>query len=228
MKQNFAGILLAAGSGKRFGLEIPKQFCEIKKNYTVIEKSFEAISPFCQKIFLMLPPDFEPCKTVLNRLQEKAEQENCNLFFLEGASTRQESVKKGFEQISSDYILIHDGARPLVHRSDLTELLQNTIKFKAAILAIPISDTIKQAQDKFVQKTVSRDNLWSAQTPQAFDSLIYKRALEIAEKQNFESTDDASLVENSGFPVKIVEALHLNFKITFRRDLEVLKALCSA
>jgi len=225
LKNDFESILLAAGSGKRFGLEIPKQFCEINKNYTVIEKSLEAIAPFCRKIVLMLPEDFEPNKLVLSRLEEKAKVHNSKLCFLKGGSTRQSSVNKGFAEINSEYVFIHDGARPLVHKNDLQELLQNTLKYKAALLASPINDTIKQTKDNFIQKTIPRQHLWAAQTPQAFDRLIFQRALEMAQKQNFQATDDACLVENLGFPVKIVEAYHLNFKITFQQDLDLLKAL---
>jgi 2-C-methyl-D-erythritol 4-phosphate cytidylyltransferase len=223
----FSGILLAAGIGRRFGTEIPKQFCEIKPEYTILEKSLEALLPVCQQIILVLPQNYQPAPALLKRLESKTQKLAVNLALIKGGFTRQQSVAKAFTLTVNEYVVIHDAARPLLDHTDLENLLENVIKFKAAILASPIPDTIKQSKDRFIGRTVDRTNLWAAQTPQAFDRLIFSRALELAQSSHFEGTDDASLLENLGFPVKLVEAHHLNFKITHQKDLKLLKQLIS-
>ncbi|MFN5539704.1 MAG: 2-C-methyl-D-erythritol 4-phosphate cytidylyltransferase [Candidatus Melainabacteria bacterium] len=247
-KNLFSGILLAAGSGQRFNSDTtqefwPKQFWEIKSNYSVIEKSFEAIAPFCVDIVMTIPSleiiqssissqkSFQAkLEEIIFRIQKSAIKHQCKFSICSGGETRQASVSKALELIDSEYLLIHDGARPLVHIDDLEKLIEKTILHKAAILATPITDTIKQAKElNIIDKTISRNMLWAAQTPQAFETKLFRYALSKANEDNFIGTDDASLMENLGsqsdYCVQLVEATKPNPKITYKSDLDWIRFL---
>lgn len=142
-----------------------------------------------------------------------------------GGNTRQESVFNAikFAKESSDYLLIHDAARPLLSSEDLKTIISKMIETDAAILASPVKSTIKKIDPKSsnVLKTVSRKSLWLAQTPQSFSTdLIYKAHKKAVEDQ-FTGTDDSELVERMGRSVSIVESSSPNFKITTQSDLHL-------
>ncbi len=233
-KKLFASILLAAGNSQRLGLNIAKQFCLLKDNLSVLEISLKNISPFAENIIITLPVSEIQNLELQNKLKVIAQNFKTNLFFISGGQNRFESVLKAFEIIKdkNPYLFIHDSARALTSAFDLENLLDLTIEYKAAILAQPVSDTIKLSSNsepentkKHIQKTISRNNLWAAQTPQAFETELYKKALNNAKNYNCEFTDDASLIELLGEKVYLVEAKHLNFKITNLADLNLARKI---
>ncbi len=233
-KKLFGSILLAAGNSQRLGLNVAKQFCSLKDNLSVLEISLENISPFAENIVIALPATELENLKLLGELKLIAEKFDTNLFFTPGGQSRFESVLKAFKIIKdkNPYLFIHDSARALTSHFDLENLLNITIKYKAAILAQPASDTIKlnsddESTDKYIQKTISRSNLWMAQTPQAFEMELYKRATNNAKDYKGELTDDASLIELLGEKVYLVEAKHLNFKITNLADLNLARKILS-
>ena len=135
-----------------------------------------------------------------------------------GGKRRQDSVAAGLKQLKKcEWVIIHDGARPLVTKELIEEGLKAAQETGAAIAAVPVTDTIKVAgDDRIVHQTPSRQNLWAVQTPQVFRSGIITEA---HQKAKGEATDDASLVEQAGYKVKLYTGSYDNIKITNPRDL---------
>lgn len=148
-----------------------------------------------------------------------------------GGATRQESVAKGINEISkwaadNDVILVHDGARPLISVEEIKKVLKAIGKNNAAILAVPVKETVKKANTKLkITKTIKRDNLWLAQTPQGATLKTFKKAVKFALQNHLQCTDESGLFESAGIPVKIVEGSYTNIKVTIQEDLEVVKRL---
>ena len=140
-----------------------------------------------------------------------------------GGERRQDSVLAGLDRLDQcDWVIIHDGARPLVTVDLINHGLEEAIETGAAAAAVPVTDTIKVAgADRLVQQTPSRDDLWAVQTPQVFRFDIIAEAYEQAKG---EVTDDATLVERSGYRVKLYMGSYDNIKITTPDDLVVAEA----
>lgn len=141
-----------------------------------------------------------------------------------GGPRRQDSVHEGLKHLGTcDYIVIHDGARPCL-TIDLVEQGLAEARFTgAAIAAVPASDTIKQVNSqKEILRTVPRNEIWLAQTPQVFKAEILKKAYEILAE---DVTDDASLVERLGYKVRVYTGSYQNIKITTREDLKLAETI---
>ncbi len=146
-----------------------------------------------------------------------------------GGKERQDSVYNGLKKVTKDcdIVLIHDGARPFLTEDLITRSIEGAEKHKAAVVAAPCIDTIKFAQKEkdMALETLDREYLWMAQTPQTFRYEIILKAYQKAEEENFRGTDDASLVERMGTPVKIVRGSYDNIKITTPQDLILAEAI---
>jgi 2-C-methyl-D-erythritol 4-phosphate cytidylyltransferase len=145
-----------------------------------------------------------------------------------GGAERQESVFIGLKAIreKAGAVIIHDGARPFVTPDLIQRSLSEARRFQAVAVALPASETVKEVDgENIVLRTVDRRQLWLMQTPQSFDYNLILRAHEEARRDGFVGTDDASLVERLGIPVKIIEGSRLNFKITTPQDLLLAEAL---
>ncbi len=140
-----------------------------------------------------------------------------------GGARRQDSVKAGliFAE-GSGWVLIHDGARPLVGQDIINSVLEKAMVSGAAIPAIPVNDTIKTVRKNQVSNTLPRNNLFAAQTPQAFSYDIITRAFEMIDAQ---VTDDAQMVEMSGGDVSLSTGSYDNIKVTTLLDLEIARIL---
>lgn len=141
-----------------------------------------------------------------------------------GGSTRQESVFLGLKMVNkdTDWIAIHDGVRPFVTQSQIENCLNECNTFQAVALAVPVKDTIKVInQDQFAVQTPERQTLWAVQTPQVFNKKLLIDAHNTALRAKKTATDDATLVEQNGTPVKLVEGDYRNLKITTPEDLEI-------
>ncbi len=138
-----------------------------------------------------------------------------------GGSTRAESVLNGILAADKrfDLIAIHDAARPFVSEEIIEKTISAAKYYNAAAPAVPIKDTVKQAKNSLIERTIPRDTLCAIQTPQIFDSDIIKAALTKAIKENVPITDDCSAVENIGMKVFITEGSYLNIKITTPEDI---------
>jgi 2-C-methyl-D-erythritol 4-phosphate cytidylyltransferase len=141
-----------------------------------------------------------------------------------GGKRRQDSVAAGLRQLKDgDWVVIHDGARPLVTKELIEEGLKAAKETGAAVAAVPVTDTIKVASDdRIVLDTPVRQNLWAVQTPQVFRFDIITEAYR---KAKGEATDDASLVEQAGYKVKLYMGSYDNIKITNPDDLLIAEAL---
>ena len=138
-----------------------------------------------------------------------------------GGDTRQESVRLGLEAVPSaaPLVAIHDGARPLVTEDIIHRTLDAAAEHGAAVAAVRAVDTVKLADESdFVQCTPPRERAWVIQTPQTFRTDLIREAHRRAAEEGFVGTDDASLVERLGYPVKLVEGSRENFKVTYPED----------
>jgi 2-C-methyl-D-erythritol 4-phosphate cytidylyltransferase len=141
---------------------------------------------------------------------------------VEGGSERQDSVYNGLKAIHNDcdIVLIHDGARPFVTHNIIEEGINIANKTGACIAAVPVKDTIKVASENMdVVNTPNREALWAVQTPQFFKYQLLMGAYEKLQNSNLKATDDAMLIEELGYPVKIINGSYENIKITTPEDL---------
>jgi len=211
-----AALLVAAGSGSRFGGPTPKQFLHLAGK-PVIRHAAEQLAPY---VDLLLPVgEAAPIAEALAGL--------AHLPPVPGGATRQDSVRNGLEALAPyepDIVLVHDAARPRVSGRLIAELLGRLDETPGAIPAIPVADTLKRVENGEIVATVSRTGLQRAQTPQAF-----RFATLLGAHRRFAGqamTDDAALLEAAGERVAVVAGEESNIKITLAGDLaEVERAL---
>jgi len=210
-------VIPAAGVGKRMGVGKNKLLIDVKEVpiivYTI--NVFEN-DDWCKGIVLVINEnDRSEMEWLIKRYQFKKIQA-----ITTGGLERQYSVFEGLKCMNWDSIvLIHDGARPFVKVKHIHQLVNAVSIYGAAIIAVPVTDTIKKVNDHVVLETVDRTNLWAVQTPQGFQFSLIKEAHERAIQENFVGTDDASLVERMGKDVFIVKGDFDNIKITTVEDL---------
>ncbi len=217
MKDNFTLIIAAAGEGRRLGEDTAKAFVDVGGKPLLIRtlERFDGIARIVERVVAVRPGDVERARSCLTGRQ---------VTVVEGGTRRQDSVRAALPVAGSAYVAVHDAARPFVTRELIERVLDETTKRGAAIAATPVTDTIKQADADRIVRTVPREHLWAAQTPQAFRTDILRKAFDTAGTDR-NVTDDAQLVEASGIPVGIVRAGPENFKITTPEDLERARAL---
>ena len=148
-----------------------------------------------------------------------------------GGKRRQDSVYNGLKRVDPNcsIVVIHDGVRPFVQNNQINACIFGAQKSGACILGVPAYDTLKKADASGSSiKTLPRDNVWLAQTPQAFRYDLIKRAHKKAQTEGYTGTDDASLVERLGEDVTIIEGSRSNLKITNKEDLSIAKCLLEA
>lgn len=221
-------IIVAAGSGSRFGSDIPKQFCLLKGKPVVmhaIERLKEAV-PEAKTVIVISPAEearwHELCRTHSFKSPT----------IVYGGATRWESVKNGLSAIPSDakpnsIVLIHDGARPLVDTATVRRVCGATINTDGAIPAIPVSDSLRKLSDNGVNsEPINRSDFRAVQTPQGFCLWRLREAYSLPYKESF--TDDASVMAEAGFDnVFLVEGSPDNIKITNPRDIAIAEAIIS-
>ena len=218
-------IIPAAGRGKRIGASVPKQFLEIQgKPLLHHTLTVFASCKLIDYVVLVMPrADVDEMgEDWLNKYEIVRE-------VVVGGEQRQDSVYNGFNSLEegTDIVVVHDGVRPFATPQMITATVEAAQQHGAAITAIPVSDTVKQAADGFVKQTVSRDGLWRVQTPQAFQCGLLQQAFKKAKKDSYYGTDEGSLVEYLGERVKIVPGSELNIKITRKEDLVLGESLLS-
>jgi 2-C-methyl-D-erythritol 4-phosphate cytidylyltransferase len=219
MKKNVSAIIVSAGIGTRMGKADPKQFLELDGKpilyYTL--KNFNDADCVQNVILVTLAPYIHYCQEdIVNKYGLHKVRA-----VVSGGKTRQESVYEGLKRVckDTDLVLVHDGVRPFSRKALIEKIVMASHKC-AAVAAVPVINTIKQANaDGLVCKTFDRNSLWSIQTPQAIPYGVFLAAHEKAKEDGFAATDDVSLAEYIGYPVKIVEGEDDNIKITTPRDL---------
>ena len=203
-----AAIIVAAGTGSRFGGALPKQFAAIAGK-PVIRWAAEALARHA--IYIQPVGDAAMIEPALAGLP--------HLPCVPGGATRQASVRAGLEALQAlapDVVLVHDAARPHVPAHTIPSLLAALENYEGAIPAVPVADTLKRAEGGVITGTVPRAHLFRAQTPQAFafDTLLAAHRTHIG----LEATDDAWLLEYDGHKVGIVAGAEDNIKLTYQED----------
>ena len=206
-------VILAAGNGTRMEIDKSKMLLEIGGKI-VLERSVEAFSelPEIDEVIVVCREcDIEMFSELLDE----------DITFVIGGNTRQQSVMNAVETIDEcDYILIHDGARPLVTQKAIINTLDKAQMYNAAATGVTVKDTLKIVdEDLSIVGTPNRNNLVSIQTPQIFRFELYKKALAQAVKDNKDYTDDCQLVEKLGEKVYAVLGDYDNIKITTKSDI---------
>lgn len=222
----FAVILAAAGRSSRFGDALKKKpYVDLqgKPIWLRALEAFTAHSDHAQSIIVVSADDLDWFK----------EKYRPNLAFLDvqviaGGAERANSVERGLLQVatSTDFVAVHDAARPLITREWVDLVFKAAQKTGAAIPAAPIRGTIKRVNQGNISETVPREGLWEAQTPQFFRRELLIDAY--ANRGGFTATDEAQLLERMGHPVAIVECSPMNIKITTQEDLRIAQALLGA
>jgi 2-C-methyl-D-erythritol 4-phosphate cytidylyltransferase len=231
-------VMPAAGAGRRFGGA--KQFAALHER-TVLELALQPFidDPQCVGGSIALSAG-EP------RREELARRLPARFETTEGGGTRAHSVLNGLAALAaraaeSDWVLVHDAARPCLSAGDLARLLAGLSARAAggdavqgALLAVPVADTVKQAEPKVADeparcaRTLSRDSLWLAQTPQTFRLGALRAALEQALSSGRMPTDEAQAMEWQGVSARLIEARDTNIKVTGAADLLLAQAILQA
>ncbi|MDD3519730.1 MAG: 2-C-methyl-D-erythritol 4-phosphate cytidylyltransferase [Actinomycetota bacterium] len=229
------GIITAAGKGTRLRADINKQFIKLcgkpilAHTVNVFQKS-----KLVDEIFILVPAEYIEYtkKNIINKFGfDKVTR------LIIGGETRQETVSNALKFIPDkcEMISVHDGVRPLIYSADVDLLFKKLLQFnkedknvKGVILAAPAYETIKQIDfsDGCI-KTIPRETVYHAQTPQTFFKDVLIEAYDYAEKDNTPATDDAMLVEKLGYKVKIIKGNHENIKITTPIDLFLAELIIS-
>lgn len=147
------------------------------------------------------------------------------LVFAVGGETRQDSVARGLDEIATETVVVHDGARPFATSELVAKLLGALAEHDGAIAAMPVDETLKKVDGDRIVETVDRSSVWRAQTPQAFRSDVLRRAHARAAGEGFIGTDDAALLERYGGTVCVVQGVRSNIKLTYPEDFALAEAI---
>lgn len=217
-----AVILPAAGQSSRFRKQNRKKtFLELKGRAVWVRaaESFVNRDDVIQTIVVVAPDDMEWFKDKF-----RPNLAFMNIDLVEGGAERRDSVRNALARLNSDVemVAIHDAARPLLAKAWVDKVFAAAEQNGAAILAVPITSTLKEVAQNEIQSTVDRSRYWQAQTPQVFRRDLLEQAYA---QDNSHATDDAQLVEQLGHAVQVVEGSPINIKITTHDDFRMAEAL---
>jgi 2-C-methyl-D-erythritol 4-phosphate cytidylyltransferase len=223
-----SAIVVAAGSGSRLGVGIPKAFVEFGRS-TLLGVSLRTIRAVTgiDEVVITVPAGMESRA----RAEAEAAKMEIPVKIVPGGAERQDSVRIALTFTSSDaeLVLVHDAARPLASVAMFETCLERAVIAGAAIVAIPVADTLKRVvpnhEQDIIVETVPRAGLWQAQTPQAFRRCILLDAHARAAQAGIIATDDSDLVEQLGARVAVVAGSPQNLKITTVDDLRLAETL---
>lgn len=219
-------LIPAAGMGKRMGASINKQYL-LLDGVPILARTLEVFqrSPLVDGIFVVIPQDEIPfCR---EQVVEKYGLSKVRSI-VSGGAERQQSVLNGLRAMEGaaedDVVLIHDGVRPFVTEDIISRATAAARENDGALVAVPAKDTVKVVENGVITATPPRETLWLAQTPQAFRYGVIRAAHEIADAERFLGTDDSTLLERLGRPVRIVVGDYRNAKITTPEDMVLAEA----
>ena len=217
VKKSECGLILAAaGSGSRFGSDVPKQFLELHGK-PVYLLALEAFLPFVCEAVVVVPASM--------KAQVQRELDSCDFHFTPyvaiGGDRRQDSVESGlgFLGMQVKSVLVHDAARPFASEELIGRVVEGTLQYGACIPILPVCDTVKVLEADFIVKTLDRGSLGLAQTPQGFERGLLEEAFSEGGRLGIEATDEAALVEHLGYKIRVVAGDKKNVKITWQSDL---------
>jgi len=212
-----SAIIVAAGQGKRLKAALPKPLVKVGKLPAIIY-SLNTLDKHPQVGEIIVVVNADNQRSIIRLIQGYTFKKIKS--FILGGKLRQDSVYNGLKNINpqSDWVLIHDSARPFIDRQTISKVIRAAKITGCAIVAVKPKATIKYSQkNNIVKKTLDRDTLWEVQTPQVFKKELILRAYK--KYANGKVTDDASLVEKLGGDVLIVQGKYENIKITTAEDL---------
>ena len=216
-------VILAAGQGKRMGagknkLLLPLNGVPVLIHTLLVFEHDEE----CEGIILAIHPSDQQEFTTLIMQYNLIK----NLSFVHGGEERQHSVSNAIKVVKTEgIVLVHDGARPFIDKATIHKLVMVANEAGAAVVAVPVKDTIKKVENQKIVETIERSSLWAVQTPQAFRISILQKAHRLATNQGFLGTDEASVVERIPHQIKIVEGSYDNIKLTTPEDLFFAEAI---
>ncbi len=224
-------VIVAGGKGLRMGGECRKQYLSLAGK-PILYYTLSAFDhcPEIEGIVLVLPEtDIAFCREkILPQILLKKPLE-----IVHGGDQRQDSVYQGLMALDrmgagpEDIVAIHDGVRPFVRAHEIRACVREAERGYACILALPAFDTVKMVDPEAkIAKTLSREELWLAQTPQCFPYEKIRNAHEAAREKGYIGTDDSSLLEGQGETVKVIPGSRYNIKITTPEDLPLAEAIC--
>lgn len=215
-------IIVAAGQGRRMAGDRRKQYLSLA-GIPILTRTlmvFDRCEAVHQIILVVPQDDFEYCRgSILGPAGLSRE-----IGLVPGGRRRQDSVFNGLNAIDENcsIVIIHDGVRPFVDNEQVIACIDGARESGACILGMPAHETLKQVdQSGYIIQTRKRDDIWLAQTPQAFRYDAILKAHERAQAEGFSATDDALLMERAGAAVKIIKGSRANIKITVKEDLEM-------
>src|SRR5437868_1286215 len=222
-------IVVGGGKGVRFSGDRPKQFLELNGIPIIVHtlRQFE-LSRQIEKVVVVLPaPEVANFQSLVDKFDLKKIAR-----VVAGGETRAQSVQKGLAAIDqAEVVAVHDAVRPLVTHDEIDRVVNIAAQSGAAILAAPVSETIKEVEGDQIVRTVARTQLRRALTPQSFRFELLKRAyqdLTALETSGVDVTDDSFLVERLGIPVAVVAGSARNIKITTAENLAFVEVLLRA
>ncbi|EED93856.1 predicted protein [Thalassiosira pseudonana CCMP1335] len=236
---NVGFLILAGGTGSRMKANMPKQFLTLKSapvlHYS-LHLFLEKLPSYCKEhglsspsqVVLVMDPKYQP------EYQPIVDKYEGRLAFANPGKERQGSVENGLNKLvelagpSCEFVAVHDSARPLVTIAEIEAVVSDAQSVGAAVLGVPCKATIKESDDGvLVQRTIPRARLWEVHTPQVVKVEALLRGFEKVEKEGLEVTDDVSIIEALGEPVKLTKGEYTNLKITTPEDMDVAGAILS-
>ncbi|KAF6625583.1 2-C-methyl-D-erythritol 4-phosphate cytidylyltransferase [Paenibacillus sp. LX16] len=219
MNNRVGVVIVAAGRGSRMGTQESKQFLLLRDKPIFIHtlEIFAAMPEVDEMVMVTGTGDVERCRDWIHQYKIGK-----NVQVVAGGSERQHSVFRGLRHLQADWVMVHDGVRPLIQPELVRSCLEAAQRTGASVAAVPVKDTVKQVNgDGIITATPDRRSLWSIQTPQTFRLSDLLRAYEEAEQSGFLGTDDSMLIERLGIPVTVVHGSYKNIKITTPEDLDM-------
>lgn len=212
---SFSVIITAGGSSTRYGGT--NKLLEKINNKTVIEETVSKFLDFEEITEIIIAAN----NSIIELLQQMF-KENSKIIIIEGGTTRQGSVYNALRHVTNEFVLVHDGARPLIKNDTIAYVMEAVVDKNAVTVVTKTTDTIKEVDsDGKIIRTIDRSKLYNTQTPQAFRTDLIKQAHEKLKDENF--TDDSSMLEYLDIPVYIVNGSYTNIKITIKSDLDYAK-----
>jgi 2-C-methyl-D-erythritol 4-phosphate cytidylyltransferase len=224
---HIAAILPAAGLGTRMGHETPKQFRELD-GVPIVILSLRRIAACPLITHIVVAARAEEIERLEARIREEKFKQAVRV--VKGGDSRQGSVSQALKHVPEDteLVLVHDAVRPFVTVEQITRVIEEARRCKAAILAIPAMDTVKEVKRAslpedvaLITATIPRERVVLAQTPQVFETQLLKQAFAGAEEDGVNASDEAGLIERLGHEVHVVLGSERNIKITKPSDMDL-------
>jgi 2-C-methyl-D-erythritol 4-phosphate cytidylyltransferase len=215
MKNSVTAIIPAAGKGERFSKVEKKQFYEILGEPILLYTLRELIKSYSFKEVIVgaSREDFEKIENVFKKLSVE------NFKIVLGGNERFDTIYNCVNEVSSNFVLIHDAVRPFISKNIITECIETAFEHKAVICGVTPVDTVKVVKNNLVKNTINRDDLILVHTPQVFEKRLLIKALKYQRDNNLFITDEAMAIEALGKSVYLCKSSYENRKLTDKGDL---------